>query len=395
MSKYIISVGAGINQLPLIETLSNKGYKVIGFDRDKNAPGKEICFLFNSISTWSSKEAIAWLEKMNIHFEAVGCLSCSKAVITYHEIANHFKLPGRMNVSSIKLTQNKREFRKKLISWQLTYVKEFNNVQELTHYLNHLHENKHFVVKPIHGISSFGVKKYNKNDIEQKVRNQEINFNMNLVQEHVNGREFRVIAILQQKTFKYLKLIEKENLEKSFFTARFVPLLEIPLKMMEVIQKLITHLRITDSLLKIDLIYDGKIVEILELDFEIPGDYYETYLSSYFFQQSYLDCYFEFILNKSISNNVQQTKKYLCADYLYNIEKESLNIKYKMVRNALKNVLGDFFLIETKKEGDTAFYPKSNLDNYGLVLHNRKDLSNYEVNKKISNALVNSVCKLC
>ena len=54
---YVISVGAGKNQIPLVQRLVERGYIVVAFDKNKSTPGKQLSHIFNTISTAISTTA--------------------------------------------------------------------------------------------------------------------------------------------------------------------------------------------------------------------------------------------------------------------------------------------------------------------------------------------------
>lgn len=84
--------------------------------------------------------------------------------------------------------------------------------------------------------------------------------------------------------------------------------------------------------MKIDLIKDKQRNEIIELDFGIPGDYFETYISKYFYNYDYVGNYINFILGLPVQeDNVNHEGKYSYFDYIYNISSNPFTIDYSLI----------------------------------------------------------------
>lgn len=94
MKNIIISLGAGENQIPLIEKIKEKKYFCLAFDLDSNAPGKKIADKFVNISSHNFKEIIDYIEKNNLGKKLKGVLtrSTGNPVLSACKIATKFKL---------------------------------------------------------------------------------------------------------------------------------------------------------------------------------------------------------------------------------------------------------------------------------------------------------------
>ena len=88
--KFVVSVGAGKNQLPLIKRLVERGYNVISFDKNINAPGKHLSYIFNNISTCDYNNSVQWIDSLKLNVEGVLCFSYGKALVTQQKIIEHF-----------------------------------------------------------------------------------------------------------------------------------------------------------------------------------------------------------------------------------------------------------------------------------------------------------------
>lgn len=363
----IISVGTGVNQLPLIKEIKNRGFNVIGFDLNEDSIGKKYCDFFKKISTWNYSDAIKWLEDLGLPYLGVGCFSYGNALVTQQKIANYFDLPGKLPEELVKLN-NKVYLRKMLKTNHLSTINEkvFKDNCDFQ-----VERNRLYIIKPLVGVSSSDIKLY-KNKIEG---NNKYNDGY-ILQEYISGQEFRVSLIVQDAKIKFYKLLNKENLPTTFFTSRFLRVNIEEYKEIEMfLKKLIEIFNIKNTILKIDLIKNEQRNEIIELDFGIPGDYFETYISKYFYNYDYIGNYINFILGLPVQeDNINHEGKFSYFDYIYNISGNPFIIDYSLIEKKLSKYIKDFKIIQTKNNGDIIGFPKSNLDNICAVLHNEQNL---------------------
>lgn len=386
--KYVISVGAGKNQLPFIKTLRRRNFRVIGFDLDNSAPGKRLCNVFKNVSTHDFNSALNWLNSLDVTFEAIGCFSCAQAVLTQHKLASYFNLPTKIDPSLIEKTLDKSIMRDHLGRIGSGKLEEFYDFNIFLRYIEKGNINsKEFIIKPRNGICSRGVIKLSIEDIYCHVKAGD-NLKGIIIQPYLTGDEFRVIAFCQKGQLKSLQLIKKENLSATFFTSRFLPVYEINDEFFALVKRCIEYFNLKDCLLKMDVISSKDGCDILELHFEIPGDYFEAYLSQLFYKYDYINNYINFILEEEVSP-CTDIGQYSCFDYLYNLQDDVLRVDYKKIRKVLDKYLGDYVIIETKKNGDLITYPRSNMDNFCGIVHKRNDISNKELNQLVNHYLRN------
>ncbi len=91
--QIIISLGAGINQVPLIKEIKKNGFECLAFDRDPSAPGFEYADLYEIISSYDYGKIIDYLERnTEILDRTVGVLTRSTGmpVLSAAKIARHF-----------------------------------------------------------------------------------------------------------------------------------------------------------------------------------------------------------------------------------------------------------------------------------------------------------------
>ena len=92
----VICLGAGKNQIPVINSLRKKGYMVLGVDKDINAPGKIFFDVFINISTYQSDDILKKLEYYENEYNFIGLIArtSGQALFTAAEIIKKYKLKG-------------------------------------------------------------------------------------------------------------------------------------------------------------------------------------------------------------------------------------------------------------------------------------------------------------
>ena len=90
--RWVLTIGTGPSQAPLIEAARQRGYSIIGVDRSPNSNLVDIAI---PISTHSTDEVINKLENTNEYpkFEGVLCRSSGPAVETAATVAEKYSLP--------------------------------------------------------------------------------------------------------------------------------------------------------------------------------------------------------------------------------------------------------------------------------------------------------------
>lgn len=388
-AKTVISVGAGINQVPFIQALVRQGMHVVGFDLDEDAPGKELCSHFANISTWDYEKAIKWLDQLNINYAGVGCFSCGKAIITQQKIANHYQLVGNTQSDYYKVHCDKAFLREKLLQANLSSLVE-QRVKEidLQQSKKLFSQDMKYIVKPVSGISSKGIHTVDGENIQAKLETLMDNVDNDLIiQPYLDGKEYRIVGLIQDKKIKFLALLIKENLFGTVFTGRLYPHI-VEDWSRNLVNQITDAFQVGTSAIKIDVIKNGENIEILDLDFGIPGDYFETFIAQYCLDYDYINQYIRMIINEPIRRSYRLSSQYQCFDYIYIISNKCYKFNLKNISEILKSILGECIIVPTKRNGTILSYPKSNLDNIVGVIHSRKDISHQKlcelVNERIS-----------
>ena len=383
MKKYVISVGAGKNQLPLIKRLVERGYGVISFDKDVTAPGKQFSDVFNDISTWDYDNAILWLDSLGLSFKGVVCFSCGYALVTQMYLLEHYRLNGKIKKEYLHINTNKQLLRFYLNKFKLTKLMELS-FEEYIH-SDIENEKTKYIIKKKDGISSKNIQIAN-NIMPSKPIIPTSN-NDYIIQEYIDGIEYRIISLVKDKKAKFISVMERDNLKNTFFTGRLNPTDNYDKKIIFLIEKVIEKFELIDSALKIDVIQNENRIEILEIDFGIGGDYFETIISPSCYNYNFIDNYINLMLGLPVQEK-RTLNNGLCFDYIYNIDKkENLIVDYSKIFDIANNYFFEYNIVKIKEQRQLVRYPKSNMDAVFGIIHDRKDLSNYDVNILFNKAL--------
>lgn len=330
--EVIISVGAGLQQLSFIKELKKQGYTVVAFDKDFDAIGKKYCDYFSTISTWEADQAIEWLSSLNLEFKGIGCISGGKALYTQQSLAHFFQLPGRIN-QDLMCLHDKHILRKRLLNLSLSTLEEklLDDVQSLDVFLS----SYPLILKPLDGSCSEGIILVN-HKFPKDLNNRQY-----IVQRYLKGIDLRVSLIIQNGKICFLSVLEKKNLPGTFFTSRFTKLSQkYNQQVYTYLEILIKSMQIQEAIIRMDLILANGTLETLEVSFGISGDYFESYISQYFWGYDYYSNYIKFICGDLVEKFNCTTNKskshYNCFDYIYNIQSAPYCIKYNEIEKKLK-----------------------------------------------------------
>ena len=104
---YILSLGAGLNQIELIQNIRKMNYKVISVDLNSHAPGKELSDIFLNISSHDYIKIIEEIKKLKINLVAVLTRSTGNPVLSVSKNAEEFGLKAlNSNIAEILIDKN-------------------------------------------------------------------------------------------------------------------------------------------------------------------------------------------------------------------------------------------------------------------------------------------------
>lgn len=374
----IISVGAGYNQLPLIQHLAELDIPVVGFDRNPDAPGKRLCTYFNAISTWDSVKAIEWLSNLGVSFAGVGCFSYANALVTQQKIANYFALPGALPDNTIRMNENKTKLRQSLRQAGLSSLKEWSLGELTQEGADYIQPDKLYIVKPCVGGSSNDVRKLEGIAVIQLLNTGELDLTT-IVQEFVYGPEFRLVAMIEDNCIPFISVMKKENHPGTCVTGRLIPAPEREDWGRSIIHSLSDRFSLKRTVLKIEVIEGLESDEIIEMDFGIPGDYFESHFAIFAYEFNYVEQYIGLITGKKVPKHYSAVREKACFDYLYWIGEDAPAIRNQAILENLQKHLGAVTQVVTRSDGSKAQKPVSNLDNVTAIMHQRLDIVHSDI----------------
>ena len=365
----------------LIKRLVERGYEVTAFDQNIKAPGKRYCKNFNSISTWDSLEAIKWLEKLGLEFVGVGCFSYGNAIITQQQIISHFGLGACISPNIVYLCGNKRLLRNRLEQIGLSTLEEYV-VKETPDFYT-LNSDK-YVVKGILGGASADVKVVSKRELCVLLKYGQLR-QTDLVQEYLHGSEYRIVSLIQGQKIKFIAVLKRENIENICLIARYVPVAYQISKFVDLVSRLIDRLNLRDTALKVDVIEKDSTgsMEILEVDFGIPGDYFENIVAPEVYCYDYIDNYINLIVGLPVEEHNGFLNKGYYFDWIFNLGKSLRSICYKDIEQKISRLIKDFSILKVKEDGELVGNPKSNIDVICCLLHKSPNVSHSNILKTL------------
>lgn len=383
MQKYVVSVGAGANQVPFIKRLKQRGFHVIGFDLDSNAPGAGLCTYFNNISTWDYDSAFSWISSLSIHISGVGSYSYGNALVTQQFLLDKFDLPGKVPSEISFLNSDKHQMKTRLQKLGLSPMDEFYLDEFSASFC--LSEHKTYLVKPVLGGSSRDIRVVTLSEMSKL--SKEVAPKSFLVQEYITGSEFRLAALIQQSEVQFVSLMSKENVKGTFLTGRLQPVYNIPSWATELLSSLIQNFKLVDCPIKIDLILENNRPAILEIDFGIPGDFFEEFFAPVNYGYSFTDNYIDLIIGNPVKRNEGHGAcKGNKLDYIYLLAQEHCYLHVNKIQHSISETVGSCQIVSMKKNGTRINKAVSNLDFMLCILHDN-NLSNECINHSINSKL--------
>ncbi|WP_138753911.1 hypothetical protein [Paenibacillus sinopodophylli] len=388
--RFVISVGAGHHQLPFIRRMAELNIPIVAFDLNPEAPGKAYCQHFKAISTWDYSEAQKWLTQLDLAYIGVGCFSYGKALVTQQRIAHFFNLVGALPEKTFLMNDNKTTLRQELKAAGVSHLMEWRASELLQCWQGIIQEDSNYMVKPTMGGSSRDIQMFNGEALIQRLDSNEIDPSA-VVQSFVPGPEYRIIAIIEDDDVVFISVMQKENHPDTFCTGRLIPDHSKEAWGKRIVESLVSRFDLKRTVLKLDIIDQDERFEIIEMDFGIPGDYFESHFSLFSYDFDYIDRYIELICNKKVQRQPHEQKisnHSMCFDYLYWMDEQPSVINNRLITQKLVSMLGETALvIPNKLDGQVALKPNSNMDNVSAVLHHRPELSHSVICSYLRSAL--------
>lgn len=375
----VVSVGAGVLQYEFIDRLKKRGYIVASFGKGKNSNAAIRCSdYFKEIDTSDANEAIKWLDGFNMPIIAAGSCAGGVAIKTLQVITNHYNLATKIPENLI-IGMNKIEQQSMYEKYDLSYIPTYLSA-EIASDTNLLDVEKQYIIKPIIGRGSNGVEVAIGKEIIKRIGSEELKEG-DMIQTVVYGREYRILLMVQGGQIKLLVPVHRTSFKQPFFLGRLeVSFLDYG-RIKEHAQKIIDNLRIKNAVIKYDIIVDGEIVNLIEMDIGVGGGTYFKKYMSMVTGVDLMETYIDLICDREITQ-MQCKNPNLIMDYVYN--ESSYPVEYDLLncKKEIEDMYGKVVLIQNKlhPEKKGGFY--SNADFLFTAIYEKKgndveNLNNY------------------
>jgi len=275
-TKFIVSIGAGANQIPLINEALKLGYNVIGVDKNDSASGLMYCDLKILESIDNYKEIYVKLVELLVDGEisAIMTKSYGKAVKTASFLSAKFNLPFLPFKKSFEFINKKKM--KSVFMDNNILTPELISFAPKSSSIRIKKGSFPIIVKPYIGHAKIDVKLI-KNASELKkifpMRKKEIIF-----EKYIQGDEIIVIGIINNRKFHLVDITDKKTVPAPYF----IDILHIsPSKyynlydeIKNIGQKIADAFEITSSPLVMELIINKKNkIYVIEAVAEFGGEF--------------------------------------------------------------------------------------------------------------------------
>lgn len=208
--KYFISLGAGRNQVPLIEAARNLGLQVIAVDRDLQAPGFEHADIHLQCSIFRPRKIMQMLSENLTQGQITGvaCRSFGSANLSAAILSHTYGTPG-LAPRTVKLFRNKRLLKERLAAAGITTPRSFS---WKTYYdkLGMKMADTPLVVRPVAGHGKIGLTVLNsREDIIAFLDEHPEDSGQFLAEEFVNGDEVTVLGLVRDGKFELFSITDK------------------------------------------------------------------------------------------------------------------------------------------------------------------------------------------
>jgi biotin carboxylase len=208
--KLFVSIGAGLNQIPLIEEAKNLGYHVIGVDVNSNAPGFMKCDIKIQESVENYNEIYIILRELLIDGEIRGVLSKSfgTSIKTACYIANKLNIPAipyERVEDFIKKNRMKNIYKKfNIESPKFWVVNETGGIEKI------IDKNYPVIIKPAVGHAKKNVKLIeNYSDMKNYLADVPFKGAEFLIENYVDGDEIIAVGIVYKNKYHLVDITDK------------------------------------------------------------------------------------------------------------------------------------------------------------------------------------------
>ena len=213
---YFVSVGAGINQIPLIKEAKRCGFEVIAIDMNSSAPGFYYCDLKIQESIEDYESIFLKLSEMLVDgkISAIMTKSFGPAIVTTAFLCEKFGFSFLPFLESIKFQDKK--IRKKFFIQNDIAVPSAINITSRTN-ISKLKESIFpIIVKPIDGHAKIGINLINNHEELKKFISSH-SFEKYIFEQFIPGDEIICAGIVHEKKYYHVLMSDKKTTPPPYF----------------------------------------------------------------------------------------------------------------------------------------------------------------------------------
>ena len=208
--RYFISLGAGRNQVPLIEAARKLGLNVIAVDRDLQAPGFEHADIHLQCSIFRPRKIMQMLSENLTQGQITGvaCRSFGSANLSAAILSNTYGTPG-LAPRTVKVFRNKRLLKERLAASGISVPRSFS---WHTYYdkLGFKMADGPILIRPVGGHAKIGLEiLHTRDDIAEFLDENPEDTGHYLAEEMINGDEVTVLGLVRSGKFELFSVTDK------------------------------------------------------------------------------------------------------------------------------------------------------------------------------------------
>jgi carbamoylphosphate synthase large subunit len=359
---YIVSVGAGKNQIPLIKASKELGYTTIGIDKNPLAEGFLYCDLKIIESIYNYHEIYMLLKELLVFDDiaAVVTRSYGQAIKTVAYLCQQFRLPY-IDFNTVDSLIDKSTFRTIALQHDIPMPQGNILYKKDVHKFN----TKSFpcIIKPPRGHAKESVKLV---DSYQELRSymKAIKHDTVLIEEYIEGDEIIVIGFVHNRKYYIFDISDKILNAKPYFVDRMHILPSRYYTMYSELQK--TGQKITDAFelqatpLLMECIISRNNIYVIEAACEFGGEYLADYAIPARLECNVFKLFVQALVTGKVNMPVQSTTASVVK---YIMGRNGKLVSYSMPKN--KHLIhAEIFA----KPGNTLHYPKNNHERLGVIV---------------------------
>jgi len=385
--KTVLSIGAGIPQLDFIKSLKQRDYYTVAIGMGRNSKEAiNLCDDFAEIDTHHVDNVIAWAKGYERKIDAVGSFAGGKAILTL-QLLNHAlnldtKIPEECILGVDKVDQ--QSFYQK---YGLSSIKTWN-IMEIRKDLSLFTDNQKFILKPLEGRGSSGVRVVDKNSLIPLLDNNDLDDSI-IIQEYKNGVEYRVLVLVQEKQIKLLAPIKRTSFEGTFLLGRLVYCEQDLDKIESYFSRLLHLFPFENVIIKADILVGKDYIDMIEMDIGVGGGiYYKKYLSQ-LYDYDLINEYINLITGSQVKEASRPTDHYV-MDYVYNFKGCPFDYRINEVADQISSFLGAHVIIPNLMHPEKSGKFETNADFIFTIIHKNDQISNTELNNFINQKIFNN-----